>query len=956
MAATKSLFLAFDADPTDVPAWLERVCEEHRGSPNLDILELVLTNPGYTIPGTDAGALYPFLDEVEPYFSCFDHVWFGTNNLGKEHVDPYNTAMNDPAWRWHVILVQRSIANQIAQRYANRDLRWYVSYEAGLDYWTDSTLVGVYDAYLRQHTADLYSLRPASIMWSPAFGSHYDSSKRATLVSAMSQVFNGSQFLTHLALQDAMGRSSPLTCADNVQYQSMVRDARPALTRLVDMELFQTAGNECVNGDPSEHAAREACFDQNGLSVGPSFEIRYWFGALYDFYRGHTDVYATSTWGVAGASFGDVTWPGWASQHAWVYPYWTWKSPFVAASRPAAVFSGSDAAGQRQDVFVRDSVGALWQRSWSPSGLRDFRSLGGTGFSFSPAATSWGRGRLDLFAVTGGTSDIYHRYSSDYGAHWSLSRPLPRPSGSQVNSSPAAASWGDGRIDVFARTSDGNIRQLTFESGAWRSEWVNIGGTGIVASVPADVIDADAPAAGQLHVVALGPGGAVWERRFADAAWGPWLSLGGSCVSAPSLTTTSYRADALVSELPATEKIYCHWTDGRVYSRRYNGSSSSPWAQDVAGANLSAAAGTVLGIDAVSYATPTPLANTSASYDPLLRVPQCGLPMWLCDSGSSDGDGLVVGRDSLVGGSEPHQPNVLGSACSDGSQGAFHSDESVDRIRVYSLDGTPLSSWKNVRIDVKVWAWQYPASDHLDLYAAADAMSPNWSYLGTMQPVRSGAQWLSMTYNLPRGSLQAIRANFRYLGSPAVCTTGAYDDHDDLVFAVQDPVLASFDAGLRTPKCASAGSSCDSGTLLVGRGAVGPEANAPNTLMSACSDGNSGVFHADESLDRLVVGSLDGLPMRAGAGVRVDASVWAYSQAEDFLDLYHTANVNSPSWVYLTTLVPTAIGSQVMSATFTLPSSGLQAIRGSFRFRGSSIDPCPSGSYNDHDDLVFIAN
>src|SRR5207247_8862434 len=37
---------------------------------------------------------------------------------------------------------------------------------------------------------------------------------------------------------------------------------------------------------------------------------------------------------------------------------------------------------------------------------------------------------------------------------------------------------------------------------------------------------------------------------------------------------------------------------------------------------------------------------------------------------------------------------------------------------------------------------------------------------------------------LPSGSLQAVRANFRYQGSASSCSTGAYDDHDDLIFAV----------------------------------------------------------------------------------------------------------------------------------------------------------------------------
>jgi hypothetical protein len=31
----------------------------------------------------------------------------------------------------------------------------------------------------------------------------------------------------------------------------------------------------------------------------------------------------------------------------------------------------------------------------------------------------------------------------------------------------------------------------------------------------------------------------------------------------------------------------------------------------------------------------------------------------------------------------------------------------------------------------------------------------------------------------------AVRAQFRYQGSASSCTSGAYNDHDDLIFAVQ---------------------------------------------------------------------------------------------------------------------------------------------------------------------------
>lgn len=49
---------------------------------------------------------------------------------------------------------------------------------------------------------------------------------------------------------------------------------------------------------------------------------------------------------------------------------------------------------------------------------------------------------------------------------------------------------------------------------------------------------------------------------------------------------------------------------------------------------------------------------------------------------------------------------------------------------------------------------------------------------------QGGARTFSATYKLPAGSLQAVRARFRYQGSVTSCGTGAYIDHDDLAFAV----------------------------------------------------------------------------------------------------------------------------------------------------------------------------
>lgn len=83
-----------------------------------------------------------------------------------------------------------------------------------------------------------------------------------------------------------------------------------------------------------------------------------------------------------------------------------------------------------------------------------------------------------------------------------------------------------------------------------------------------------------------------------------------------------------------------------------------------------------------------------------------------------------------------------------------------------------------------MWAWNNGSADSLDLYYAANANSPSWVLIGTIRPTAGGSQTLSTTFTLPTGSLQAVRANFRYLGRASSCTSGAYNDHDDLVFAV----------------------------------------------------------------------------------------------------------------------------------------------------------------------------
>jgi hypothetical protein len=71
-------------------------------------------------------------------------------------------------------------------------------------------------------------------------------------------------------------------------------------------------------------------------------------------------------------------------------------------------------------------------------------------FTSSPTVASWGTGRLDVFA-RGDDNTLWHKYFEGGWSNWHSE------GGVRIGSNPAAISWGPNRIDVFARewTGDG---------------------------------------------------------------------------------------------------------------------------------------------------------------------------------------------------------------------------------------------------------------------------------------------------------------------------------------------------------------------------------------------------------------------------------------------------------------------------------------------------------------------
>ena len=222
----------------------------------------------------------------------------------------------------------------------------------------------------------------------------------------------------------------------------------------------------------------------------------------------------------------------------------------------------------------------------------------------------------------------------------------------------------------------------------------------------------------------------------------------------------------------------------------------------------------------------------TAVYNSTLKAPSCATVGSACDSGAS----LLLGRASLSGGAEPNQPNTINNSCADGTSGTFHSDESIDRLSIATTDGSSLAAGKSVKVTTTVWAYSTSA-DALDLYSAPDANSPVWTFLSTISPAATGAQTLSTSFTLPSGSLQAIRANFRYQGSASSCSTGAYDDHDDLIFAVGGSAAADFSLGasLSSPAVTQGSSSSETITVTPQNGFSGSVALSASGLPSGVS-------------------------------------------------------------------------------------------------------------------------
>lgn len=131
----------------------------------------------------------------------------------------------------------------------------------------------------------------------------------------------------------------------------------------------------------------------------------------------------------------------------------------------------------------------------------------------------------------------------------------------------------------------------------------------------------------------------------------------------------------------------------------------------------------------------------------------------------------------MSNGSEVNTANTLDDCDADGSSGTHKKDESIEKIVVRSgeVDGPnddTMTVGSLVTIEATVFAWSSGASDTADFYYSSSASNPVWQYIGSKTPDDGGEQVLKIEYNLPEGTTQAVRVQFRFGGTIGTCTYG----------------------------------------------------------------------------------------------------------------------------------------------------------------------------------------
>jgi hypothetical protein len=126
----------------------------------------------------------------------------------------------------------------------------------------------------------------------------------------------------------------------------------------------------------------------------------------------------------------------------------SWAEAEDLGGRLASPVAVTAWAPDRMEVFAVFADGELWDRYWDGSSWHPWESLGGSlALGSAPAASSWGDDRLDVFATGGGRRDLAPLVGRDALGGLGAPRTLTGPTASGRPGRPLPARRPAGRPD-----------------------------------------------------------------------------------------------------------------------------------------------------------------------------------------------------------------------------------------------------------------------------------------------------------------------------------------------------------------------------------------------------------------------------------------------------------------------------------------------------------------------------
>jgi hypothetical protein len=161
-----------------------------------------------------------------------------------------------------------------------------------------------------------------------------------------------------------------------------------------------------------------------------------------------------------------------------VFEVQVWQTPDGGATWTSRPLTSGSVRGNYRPISPRGEQGPDLDVVWMHGGYPSYTSFQ-TGLRTQlhtrdfadPAVASWGTGRLDVFARDPGSGELLQKYFNGAWSGWVNFALTP---GGHAFGRPAVASWGKQHLDVFATDqTTGHLLQHTFDNG-WRG-WVDRG-------------------------------------------------------------------------------------------------------------------------------------------------------------------------------------------------------------------------------------------------------------------------------------------------------------------------------------------------------------------------------------------------------------------------------------------------------------------------------------------------